>query len=705
MTAPQWITPAGFLGTATEAVNNIIRLSASGSDIAYSVISGTLPKGLLLSRLGYILGTPENVIDKRSSKFVVRAQSGSKVSDRTFMLDVRGPNPPIWTTAGGYLNLGYNGAIYAMNHEYISAQLAAAPVLDPVGTTLKYHVSLGQLPPGVSLSETGLISGVIRDHFYNTTSTVVGEPKIYQFRVTASDGVSSAESGIFKILVISSDMLRADSTVFGFSSTASIYLGTATHTATSYISTASSIGHLQQPQFLNGNNLGTVRANNNQFIPVTAYDADPTIGPVSYSIVNGPIVETQLPQGLNLDPATGYIYGYLTYQPAYVRDYTLTIQATKTDLSTGARSTATNVFSLSVKGEVESSIEWVRGSNLGSISTGVISDLYVLAREIKSDYTIKYQLISGALPNGLTLTRDGTIVGSAEYGTAGDYSFTVLASDIYEFGSISRTFSLTVTEVDHTRYTSIYVRPFLPQEKRKEYRDFIGNSFTFDPSLIYRYFDTNFGVQHDIKVVIDFGIEQLNLDQYAVALRQNFYRRTFYFGNVKTAIASDSTGNIIYEVVYVDIVDNIQGSSMMVNNNGKDYYPASIDNMRQQLSSIKLPDYSNIKVNRDLQPKFMNTQQPGDFQVPNYMHVVPLCYALPGQGSKIVSRIKLSGFDFKQLSFEVDRLVVQNSLDNSSAKYLLLERQSLSDTVKSDNILYDGTVDWQFDDNVILTRK
>jgi hypothetical protein len=359
MTAPIWITPAGFLGTATEAVNNIIRLEASGTSIAYSVISGTLPKGLFLSNVGYIIGTPENVINKVSSKFVVRAQSGSKVSDRTFVLDIRGPNLPLWTTAGGYLNVGYNGATYAMNYEHISTQLTAAPVLNPAGTTLKYHVSLGRLPPGVTLSETGLISGVIRDHFYSTTSTVVGEPKIYQFRVTASDGVSSAESGIFKILVISSDMLRADSTVFGFSSTASIYLGTATYTATSYISTASSIGHLQQPQFLNSSNLGTIRANNNQFIPVTAYDADPTIGPVLYSIVNGPITETRLPQGLNLDPVTGYIYGYLTYQPAYVRDYILTIQATKTDLSTGARSTSTNVFSLSVKGEVESSIEWV----------------------------------------------------------------------------------------------------------------------------------------------------------------------------------------------------------------------------------------------------------------------------------------------------------------------------------------------------------
>jgi hypothetical protein len=371
---------------------------------------------------------------------------------------------------------------------------------------------------------------------------------------------------------------------------------------------------------------------------------------------------------------------------------------------TAQDSTTVKIYTINVIREIGDD-EWVKGSYLGSISTGVISDLYVLAREVKSNYTIKYELISGALPQGLTLSRDGTIVGSAEYGTAGVYSFTVLASDIYELGAIARTFSLTVIELSDTKYTSIYVRPFLPQEKRIEYRDFIGNSFTFDPSLIYRYFDPNFGVQHDIKMVIDFGIEQLNLDQYAFALRQNFYRRTFYFGDVKTAIASDDAGNTIYEVVYVDIIDNIQGSNMMINNNGKDYYPASIGNMRQRLSSIDLPNYSTIKVNRDLQPKFMITQQAGEYQIPNYMHVVPLCYALPGQGSRIVSRIKISGFDFKQLSFEVDRLIVQNSLDNSSAKYLLLERQSLSDTVKSDNLLYEGTFDWQFDDNVVLTRN
>jgi hypothetical protein len=61
------------------------------------------------------------------------------------------------------------------------------------------------------------------------------------------------------------------------------------------------------------------------------------------------------------------------------------------------------------------------------------------------------------------------------------------------------------------------------------------------------------------------------------------------------------------------------------------------------------------------------------------MRVIPICYTLPGKGSSIVSRIKHSGFDFKLLDFEVDRIVVQNSKDNDSAKYLIFPRLNITD--------------------------
>jgi hypothetical protein len=122
--------------------------------------------------------------------------------------------------------------------------------------------------------------------------------------------------------------------------------------------------------------------------------------------------------------------------------------------------------------------------------------------------------------------------------------------------------------------------------------------------------------------------------------------------------------------------------------NNNIYYPSSIGNMRNQLSKIVLADFSFIEINERNQPLFMRTAQSGSYQPAGFLHVIPLCYVLPGEGSKIVSRIKLSQFDFKQFDFDVDRLIVDSSLDNSIAKYLLFPRQTITDRIPEDDVLY-----------------
>jgi hypothetical protein len=73
-----------------------------------------------------------------------------------------------------------------------------------------------------------------------------------------------------------------------------------------------------------------------------------------------------------------------------------------------------------------------------------------------------------------------------------------------------------------------------------------------------------------------------------------------------------------------------------------------------------------------------------------------LCYAFPGSGAKIAGRVRRSKFDFKQINFEIDRVIVSNSLESGADKYLMLERQSLSDPIPQDNLLFG------FDDVEIL---
>lgn len=702
--------------TLTEGIFVSRPISTPIVGTAYSVISGKLPPGLSLTQDGILSGSPDTVVDVTRSRFVVRAKNSELLVDTTFNIDITGADDPAWSTAEGYLPVGIRGEKYALNNQWVDYNLSAAAVEAPVETAISYYIAdgAGRLPPGLKLDPAGKISGFIKDKLtfdsdisldggYDTESydgysydhsagfigtasdlTITGLPKIYQFRVTATDGVNKKER-LFKIVVASTDILQYNST--------SMPIDIVISTATSYI---------QYPQWINGSDLGTIRANNNQILDVTAYDGAPLVGTITYTIVNGQSISTQLPEGLYLSSSNGYIHGFVPYQPAYSRKYSLTINATKNNKTTNQSVTATNTFTLTVKGDIESNIEWVSDSNLGIIQEGITSELAIVARQIKSDYTLKYQQTLGSLPPGMELKRDGSLSGQADYGSSGTYAFSVVASDVYELSAIERMFTLTVDPYDSREYTKIWARPFLSSEKRTAYREFTSNEFTFDPKLIYRKYDTNFGVQTDPKLILEFGIEKLNLANYVTALKENFYRRRLYFGDVKVAVAKDQTGKIIYELVYVDIIDelvNLQGQSVnpVIYSDNKIYYPSSISNMRRGLRSIVLENNTYIGINLDTTPKFMTTPQAGYYNSTDYITVVPICYALPQQGNRILSRIKLSGFDFKMLDFEIDRLIVQNSQDNSTAKYLIFERQSISDMLATDDYLF-GISDMRLDD-------
>lgn len=797
-----WTTPAGLLCTATEGVSTSTSIVATGTNISYAIISGSLPSGLTLSSTGLISGTPEVISLDTVSKFVVRATSTSSIADRTFTIDVDNVGGPYWITTSSYLPVGYLGADYVFNSQWVDYKIETGLTFQPVSTQVTYSTVRGKgaLPPGLTLSSTGTISGFVSDHMtfdgyvsatggfdtekfdgysYDHSVTFKGTltqvqltsvPKIYQFEVVADDGDNKTTSS-FKIMVINPDIFRTDfggltftttgttATLTATISTGTVSLSTLTNitemsgvlvgdyvtiigdtnnalmkstTKVSTISTTGtvslstgtldaistgsvvrfyryesaydalaidttpgSVSYLVPPQFLNGSSLGIVRANNNVDLDVSAYNGTPLVGSLTYAVITSTNVSTWLPNGLSLDSATGHIVGYIPYQPAYTRSYSLTIEAKKTDNASTATIAVRNTFSLLVAGNVFSSIEWITGPNLGSIEVGVTSELAVVAQEISSSYNVKYQITSGALPSGLSLANDGTLVGYASYNAAGPYTFTITASDVYGLSAISRTFNLVVTAATSNQYNKIYVRPFLSQEKRQMYSDFISNQFTFDPKLLYRYSDPSFGVQHDIKMYLEHAIEDVPLDTYMVSLYENFYRRKLYFGDIKVAVARDPrTGIAQYEVVYIDVVDpnmTETGASVKPVFYSPDYqniyYPSSIANMRINLEAT-VSDQFFVSINPDGTPLFMRTPQDSELQPPGYLPVMVLCYTLPDNGKKIANRIKRSGFDFKQFDFEIDRVVVSNGLDKNADKYLIFARQNISDAIPEDNLLF-----------------
>jgi hypothetical protein len=235
-------------------------------------------------------------------------------------------------------------------------------------------------------------------------------------------------------------------------------------------------------------------------------------------------------------------------------------------------------------------------------------------------------------------------------------------------------FSLQVKPVSK-EYTSIWANPFLNLTQRTLWENFINNTAIFLPDTIYRADDPTFGLQKDLRIFLEFGIERVNLGEYAQQLYQHLYHRRLTFGSAKSAIAKDSHGNHLYDAVYVDIQDTLEGLKSAIQINGTTYYPGSIDNIRNSLESIILDSGQEIAVDGQHLPKFMRTVDTG--QPYGYFKAAVLCYTLPGQSHKILNRIAASKFNFDNLDFFIDRLVVQNSLDHTGTAYIAFNIQPI----------------------------
>ena len=648
MATPVWTTTAGKLATFNEDSSYSLQLEANdpvaigdSTAIVYSVIAGSLPAGMQVTSTGLLTGTPAQVAKRTLYTFVVGATAGTQITDRTFSLDIQGQDAPTFTTASGQLQLDDStrvGLYWVLDGEHVNFQFQATDIDTRPGANLKFEVITGILPPGLTLSESGLLSGTCEltdDYFEDSTRQIA---MTFPITVRVSDGtsVSTQENSIYVYSAaywnVNNPNITIDMTeINGFPITMD-------HTSQ------------RRPVFTTDRDLGTHRHDNQIVIKIDVDDADSTGNDLVYSVSGG-----SLPSGLQVDPNSGEIYGFLPRQGEVTKDYSFTIRATRT-MDSGQAVFSDKVFVMTVIGDIDIGIKFTTAVNVGTLTADIPSTLKIEAEADEPNRVLSYSVTGGALPTGITLSPLGNLVGTIDPSDFTDstrtFSFQVTVSDQYQASAAVKTFSLTI-DIPYTtiEYGTLrgHATSFIDQN--------IFYNMAQDPNInspeeIYRPEDSNFGMKLKPEMLKVAGVEAQTLTAFQNQMELNHAPVTLYFGDIKTAEAKQN-GTTLYEVIYIDIIDRF------VNNDGIEtgattIRPNAVENMRDRIKALGHDEWTYL-------PLWMKTQQAGSTGPLGYVKAVPILYCKPGTSAKLTKRIKDLNLDFKKIEFIIDRYIVSRS--------------------------------------------
>jgi hypothetical protein len=838
MAQPRWVTAAGSLGTIPEGVfysTPLVAVDPLAEDqIFYALIAGRLPAGVQIQQTGILAGVPLAVANVQgvpaevsrdvTSKFVVRAYTQQQVNnitvvkrlaDRTFELTVTGQDAPEFVSPAGQLAQVYDGSV-------VSGIQVLYTNTDP-DQVVVIRLVAGQLPPGLTINATGLISGFVPvtavpggtggwsadgeawDQLPWSFSTQADSTN-YEFVLEVTDGVSSTLR-TFSIFVWARSTMTADNTLI---------------TADNTFITAD-VSPIRPPIILNPTGtIGTVRNDNFFAYQFNGVDLDNnpftifpiiTIGTVPNVNVNPPgnpqtVLNTAfpaavagsgvlddtldelwvydgavwdnfgsvpigyasaLPPGLTLDPVSGWLYGYIPNTGISTNTYAFSLLIKKTadaNIFSGPYN-----YSLTVTGPINSEIVWLTPSDpvelarvpssLGTIVNGSVSTLYVEAVNT-GGLKLQYELagivdlplfdnaniplpppVYNLLPQGLTLLPSGDIAGRVSFNTFAvdggtttfDVSrqngadpttfdlvrvFTVRAFSVDGVVNVTKTFSITVIRQFNEPYENLYIECMPPQNDRDQINSLLQNSDIFPQDLLYRPDDANFGVAKKVVYNHAYGLTAATIEEYYDSLTQNHYWKNLVLGEIKTAQARDTTGQVIYEVVYSQIVDDLvnnQGESVskvvqlpFAINYGDNLVdvtavtPNSLINMRDQVIDV-VGQVSNIL------PAWMISQQ-ANGRILGFVPAWVIAYTKPGRGEQIAYNIRtlfeqpLNLIDFEVDRYELDRLLTKN-WDPAADSWIPSPPQVTTFDVFGEAVAWQNnltqTVQWINNDNLVAT--
>ena len=303
--------------------------------------------------------------------------------------------------------------------------------------------------------------------------------------------------------------------------------------------------------------IGTIKSGEYFTFKIIGYDFDGNS--LTYDYVN-------LPADLTGDPVTGWITGTPTLGSTGLSTYDFAVNVYKTD---NASIATTNFnFSYNLSNSVTDNITWITPSNLGTLFNSSISTLNVIA---VADTELSYRIVSGSLPPNLLLLDNGEITGRVadqpsssllEQNAETVFTFTVQAySPLYPVIQSPKTFNITILQ-EYTQPTdTLYIKASPSINDRNIINSLLTNDTLIPEEMIYRPNDIYFGKATSVIYEHAYGMYASNIDEYLAAVTQNHYWRNITLGELKTAVAKNNAGEIIYEVVYSEVIDNLVNPS------------------------------------------------------------------------------------------------------------------------------------------------
>lgn len=422
-------------------------------------------------------------------------------------------------------------------------------------------------------------------------------------------------------------------------------------------------------------------------------------------------VFADLPLGLIGDTVTGWVTGNPIISDNTISQFSFSVAVRKT--GNPAITTPNFNFSFQITNNINGEIIWITPSTIGTINNGTVSNEKV---EALAAVDLQYRIVDGSLPPNLTLLSNGEISGVVAYqptdtflpvGETTTWNFTVEAySPLYTVVSSQQQFTLNVYQNYGQPTDTLYIKCTPSISDRNLLDSLLDNTSIIPTEALYRPDDPYFGKATSVVYAHAYGIYASDFEEYIAAVTKNHYWRQLTLGEIKTAVARNEAGDIIYEVVYSTVVDNLinpQGKSISkeiywprqiplsigpwytsVTNlytsyveapNGQLFYtsltpgsarllyPNSLPNMRQQVGDVLGQEY-----NSNLLPKWMTSQQLNG-STTGFVPAWVIAYTLPGFAEIVKNNIENNWVDplgnpytLNTINFKIDRFTVDKSI-------------------------------------------